>query len=316
MNPSDLAVAAYTIVKNESDHAQRWSDSMRDAGFNLLLWLDTGSTDDTVKAARAAGISVISASFDPFRFDDARNVALAFLPATLDYCLSVDADMTVDPLPWREEIAATGFQRRYSYVVKNDSPGYWSQASHTNLHVRHGFRWKYPIHETISGDPAAATLSSLILHHRPDVTKSRSNYLDMLKTATEEMPEDARMQFYYARELYFRNDWLSARTEFQKFLAMPNATWKPERCEALRHMAEMVYEPESWLLRAVAECPERREPWVDLARMYLGEERVVEARGAFAAAERRVDPTVYAIVSASAWGDNFEELRKKLFAVA
>ena len=51
-------------------------------------------------------------------------------------------------------------------------------------------------------------------------------------------------------------------------------------------MAKMVYPQyqESWLLKACAESPARREPWCDLAKFYESQSRIREAAGAAARA--------------------------------
>ncbi len=70
-----MKVAVYTIALNEEKHVQRWYDSAKDADY--LLIADTGSTDKTVELAKSLGINVIHIKIDPWRFDDARNAALA-----------------------------------------------------------------------------------------------------------------------------------------------------------------------------------------------------------------------------------------------
>jgi hypothetical protein len=77
------------------------------------------------------------------------------------------------------------------------------------------------------------------------------------------------MAHYFARELFFRGDWVRARVEFTRHLGLPTATWAPERAQSFRYLAQMDDYPERWLLRAVAEDPTRREAWVDLADLMV-----------------------------------------------
>ena len=55
---------------------------------------------------------------------------------------------------------------------------------------------------------------------------------------------------------------------------MPQAVWRDERCASMRYIAKcliqknMTDRAEGWLLRAVAEAPHLREPYVDLALLY------------------------------------------------
>ena len=85
-----------------------------------------------------------------------------------------------------------------------------------------------------------------------------------------ENPDDPRAQYYSAREHMYANEWDQARTLFLRYLANPQALYDQERSEACRHMAKMVYPQfkESWLLKAAAEAPQRRECWADLATYY------------------------------------------------
>jgi hypothetical protein len=83
--------------------------------------------------------------------------------------------------------------------------------------------------------------------------------------AVEEDPNDARNAFYYARELYFYRNYPDAMVQFERFLQLPNATWKPERARAMRYLYNITGEVK-WLWDAVNECPDRREGWVELAQ--------------------------------------------------
>jgi glycosyltransferase involved in cell wall biosynthesis len=81
-----MKVAVYTIALNEAKHVKRWYEASKDADYHLIA--DTGSTDETVKIAKKLGINVYTISIKPWRFDDARNAALALIPDDVDYCIS------------------------------------------------------------------------------------------------------------------------------------------------------------------------------------------------------------------------------------
>jgi tetratricopeptide (TPR) repeat protein len=91
--------------------------------------------------------------------------------------------------------------------------------------------------------------------------------MPLLKLSVEEDPEDDRNVFYYARELFFHNQKEEAAKEFKRHLSLPRALWKPERAASMRYLAK-IEDKETWLLRSVAECPERREALVELAQFY------------------------------------------------
>ncbi len=76
------------IVRNEARCLQRCLDSVRDV-VDAMVVLDTGSTDDTIAIARAAGAQVHRMPW-PDDFAQARNAALSHSDA--DWNLVLDAD--------------------------------------------------------------------------------------------------------------------------------------------------------------------------------------------------------------------------------
>ena len=51
-----MKIAVYAIAKNEEKHLARWQEVCKEADHVVLL--DTGSTDNTVSAARELGLTV------------------------------------------------------------------------------------------------------------------------------------------------------------------------------------------------------------------------------------------------------------------
>jgi tetratricopeptide (TPR) repeat protein len=157
-------------------------------------------------------------------------------------------------------------------------------------HRRAGYRWIGPVHEVVTwcgdGPELWRPHAGFWIHHHPDDTKSRASYLPLLERAVREEPHNPRQQVYYARELFFVGQWVQARVEFTKFLAMPEAAWPAERAQAYRYLAKMDDYPERWLLKAIAEDPSRRDAMVDLVDLLVADERWDEAKGMAARALR------------------------------
>jgi glycosyltransferase involved in cell wall biosynthesis len=189
-----MKVAVYSIALNEEQFVQRWWESGQGADYFLIA--DTGSTDRTVEIARELGINVVEISVKPWRFDDARNASLAYLPADIDYCIALDLDEVLLP-GWREELEkahAEGVTRpTYRFITSwlpDGSPG--TEFDGFRVHSRQGYRWKFPIHEL--PNPYGITENrkrfNFEIHHRPDNNKSRGQYLPLLKMAVnEERPQ-------------------------------------------------------------------------------------------------------------------------------
>ena len=85
-----MKIAVYAISKNEEKHVKRFCESAKEA--DLILIADTGSTDNTVVEARACGAQVYEVNIMPWRFDKARDAAVALLPRDMYVCISGDLD--------------------------------------------------------------------------------------------------------------------------------------------------------------------------------------------------------------------------------
>ena len=241
-----MKVAVYTIALNEAKHIKRWYESAKDADY--LLIADTGSTDDTVDIARSLGITVVEIKVKPWRFDDARNYALMSLPFDVDYCISMDADEVLKP-GWRAELqkaydAAQDGQLprpKHKLVTDFDKDGNPAVDFYANrIHGRFNYRWRHPIHEVIvpygSDTKEWFYPIDLQIHHLPDNTKSRGQYLPMLEMAVDEEPYSARNLYYYGRELYFKQEYLAAKKVFEEYLKYTK--YPGEKAYALRYLAK------------------------------------------------------------------------------
>src|SRR4051812_39441673 len=120
-----VKVAVYTIALNEAAHAERWAGSATEADYRIVA--DTGSTDDTVEKLSKAGVTVHRIAVRPWRFDDARNAALALIPADVDVCCSMDMDRFLEP-GWREKLETawrpdmTALFNKVVYLSSVDNP--------------------------------------------------------------------------------------------------------------------------------------------------------------------------------------------------
>jgi glycosyltransferase involved in cell wall biosynthesis len=270
-----LKIAVYTIAKNEEQFVAKWAESCRDADYRFIL--DTGSTDNTVMEASAAGVDVFIASISPWRFDDARNVSLALLPDDIDICIALDMDEVLVP-GWREELEkikpeTTRPRYQYTWSWNGDKPGLVYGGD--KIHRRHGYRWKHPVHEVLVTDRLEEVQEwiGLEIHHHPDNSKPRSQYFPLLALSVEEDPTDDRNAFYYARELFFNGLYEQAAEEFKRHLSLPKAVWAPERAASMRYIAKCLpEETRYWLELAITQAPGRREPLVELAQYFYARE--------------------------------------------
>ena len=267
-----MRVAVYAISKNEAHFVERFMASCADA--DCVVVADTGSTDDTAARLSARKAIVHHITIAPWRFDTARDVALALVPPDIDVCISLDLDEVLEP-GWRAELECvwTPETTRLRYLYEW-GPGV--QFFYEKIHARRGYHWHHPCHEYPRPDGRVpevwAETPRLLVRHLPDPTKSRGQYLDLLKLSIEEDPACPRNAFYYARELTFYGRWDEAEVQLTRYLALPGATWHVERAYAMRllgrasaHLKRPV-EAVEWFERSALQAPGHREPWVDLAQ--------------------------------------------------
>lgn len=303
-----MKVAIYTIALNEEQFVERWYESAKDADY--LLIADTGSSDRTVELAESLGINVVTVSISPWRFDDARNAAMAALPLDIDMCISLDMDEVITP-GWRkplEKAWKAGVTRpKYTHVWSWNSDGTPGlEFAYDHIHTRKNYRWKHPVHETLfvyGKQEVSAFIEGLQTHHHPDPTKSRAQYLPLLEMSVKEDPWSDRNAYYYARELFFYGHYDEAGIMFEKHLELPTATWAPERAASMRYLAKIrpasAYE---WLHKAVVQAPGRREALVELAQLGYNESNWESCyKFALEALEIKEKPLDY-LCEAFAWG--------------
>ena len=297
-----MKVAVYTITKNEEKFIRRWAESCQEADYRLIV--DTGSTDNTVDVAIENDCYVETITISPWRFDDARNAALALLPDDIDLCIALDADEVLTP-GWRQAIDKVDPQvtrPRYKYVWSWNADGSEGLVYHGDkIHARKGYRWRHPVHEVVTPvDTEVQGWVDLQIHHHPDNSKSRSQYLPLLELAIRERPDDDRNQFYLGREYMFNNMNDKAKVHLLKHLEL--STWKPERATSMRYLSRVTPDKEHWLLRACAEAPDRREPWVELSRFYYDHKKWAQCySAALKALEIKQKPLEY-LCEAESWG--------------
>jgi len=299
-------IAVYAIARNEERHVERWAASAQDA--DIIVLVDTGSTDRTVQRARDLGVTVHQIRIEPFRYDLARNSALDLVPAEIDLCISLDLDEVLAP-GWRPHLERAWRQGATRVRFWYEWP--WSDVypplrftSVERIHTRHGWQWRYPVHEELVSDHREVEVqvrSALEIHHLRDSIGSRPHYLDLLRLRAEEHPEDGRTAHLLASEARMGGLWDEAILHERRALTLvlaPN-----ERLHAMLMCAYL--EPdrrETWLLTACSEFPARREPWCDLAQLHLDRGDWRACRAVADTALRILEPSDDYLANVFAWG--------------
>lgn len=277
VKPKPFKVAVYAISKNEEAFAKRCIDSALkcENPADYFILADTGSTDGTVQAARAAGATVSSITVSPWRFDTARNAALSLVPSDVDICVSLDLDEILQS-GWRTEVER--LFRLNSLCTRAKYKYDWGSGVvfySEKIHSRKGYRWKHPCHERVVPDCRTREVieitDMLLIKHFADQTKDRSSYLPLLEVGIKEDPNDKRNIMYHARELSFAGRYKEAIERYKLYLDNKEYDWPEERgytyeliADAHGQLGDHVNAKRGYL-QAVVEAPHVRKFWLALA---------------------------------------------------
>ncbi len=278
---NNFRICVYAIAKNEEKFAVRWAQSMSEA--DEIVVLDTGSSDKTAELLSSfPKVRLFSESIVPWRFDTARNLSLEKVSDDIDYCVCTDLDEVFAP-GWRvaleKALVSKPHKVSYRYVWAVGADG----SEHTvfnieKIHRRKGFRWTHPVHEVLTYDgeetPLTVFAEGVQLNHYPDAEKSREQYLGLLELSVKEEPYDDRNVHYLGREYMYHHKYSDAVKMLKYHLSLPSATWKDERCASMRYISRCCRALDDsdnellWLLKACAEAPYLREPWIETAEYF------------------------------------------------
>jgi len=226
-----LKIAVYGICKNEEKHIAEFFETVKEATSVHIF--DTGSTDNTWqklhderdrrRGMQLCNIYINRIHVDPFRFDVARNAALALVPADVDVCVSLDLDERLEP-GWRAGIerAWEAYPDTTKLGVRYQKTGMQEFIHNSRVHKRNGYYWKDPCHEAIypwMSDDNVVIAKGVKIIHNPDIAKPRDR-LNLLAAGIMEEPWNRRRMFYYGRELVLAGESEKALGWLYKYLQL------------------------------------------------------------------------------------------------
>lgn len=262
---------SYTIAKNEEANVPGWVERVRESDEIVLV--DTGSTDRTIEAARDLGVTVSTLETGFFRFDTAKNAAIAACSDDADYLFTTDLDERAMP-GWREKLEAAVAEQGRADLFRVTIRSHHAEYLKSRIHTRHNFTWRRPIHEdlTWTGDGEMQIGScGIVFEHLPNLGKPRFDlYVNLMRIGVHEDPEDCQLSFWLGRELVWNGMHEEGRRELTRFLGM-NLAWPVEKakaCELLAAVAPDNGVRHQYLIQGIACCERRREPWHALADFY------------------------------------------------
>lgn len=206
-------IALACIAKNEEENIERLLKSVEGC-FDEIVITDTGSTDRTVEIAQSLGAQVKHFAWVN-DFSAARNYSFSDIKS--DYIMWLDLD---DVLVSKEEfirfrdnvlMLAECWIAPYHYSTDENGRPVCVFARERIIKNHKGVRWKYPIHEgmipvDLEGNPLKTQMikSWVVKHMRSaqDLLKDRSRNINIFETFKDTPQMDARMRYYYGKELF------------------------------------------------------------------------------------------------------------------
>lgn len=197
------------IAKNEEKNLPRLLKSVEGC-FDEIVLVDTGSTDSTKLIAEQNGCKVYDFEWVN-DFSAARN--FAFSKTTKDYVFWIDCDDCLEGrdafIEWRNhamEFLDFAFAT-YHYALDKDLNPVVSFVRERVMKKSLNPQWQYPLHEGVVASPKwrqayATTWSVKHMRDEQDMLADRNRNITILEKLVKEKPLDARMKFYYGKELY------------------------------------------------------------------------------------------------------------------
>lgn len=295
-----MKIAINSICKNEIKFLNKWYETLKNE-VDYITVLDTGSTDGTWEALedlskKDSKLIIDQKEIKPWRFDVARNEAMKLIPKDADIWISLDLDEIFEP----------GFAE---ILRQNWKPNYTLQAlyryswnHHPDGTPNHEFTyskilanddkwvWEYPLHECLKrteetmyeSDQVLNLIDEIHLHHYQDTTIDRNYYLDLLRVRYSES-QTGIDALYLARECVFHKKYEEAIEIFSKVNDKPLGLKVMERAYC-NYMTGCCYyflnnrlQGHNYMLKAIHIEPTYRDPYIDLARIYIDDQKYDEA---------------------------------------
>lgn len=223
------------IVRDEEKVLPRCLESIREAVDEIIL-VDTGSKDSTPAIARTYTPYVYAFPWVD-DFSAARN--FSFSKATGDYCMWLDAD---DLLPFSSLRALQELKEQLSeedfvlmpYQIAFDEAGHPTFLYYRERLIRRSekARWEGAVHEIIPPFGKIRYCDEVVVQHRKEHCKDPDRNLRIFEARQQQGIEfSPREQYYFAREVYFHQQYERAKTLLLRFLKEEKA-WIENRVEA------------------------------------------------------------------------------------
>lgn len=195
------------ICKNEQRFIKFFIDELLKLGFNDFIFVDTGSSDDTVKiinSFNSSRISVVQKKFSNIAFDDFRNAlwSLANSQREFDYILVLDID---------ELLIGTTYNQLVDFLKTNDSSAFyinrfdicsWEKTTLKRLLKNKSGLWTSTVHEHFAFYEKDEVRESIlnVIHLSTERIRSKTKFFQYAKLVDDEYKNN-KTEFLYFKIL-------------------------------------------------------------------------------------------------------------------
>lgn len=283
-------------MKNEESNIPQLIKSVEGC-FDEIIFTDTGSTDKSVEIAQSLGIRV-----EHFKWCDdfaaARNYS--FSHAKTDFVMWLDLDdVLVNPegfKNFRDDAMGLGDYWIANYHYTSDKIGkpLCTFARERVFRVSKGSIWKYFVHEGVMPiQPIQMQFSPVwaVKHMRTDadMAKDKARNLQIFERHGKDL--DARMTYYYGKELFEQGKPVDAIIQLGKSLSKENDLQLHDRILAMQYLC-YAYIQTNQLEQAIGIAntglmlaPNRAEFYSLMGDCYIRQNRMIDAIPNYAAAK-------------------------------
>ncbi len=267
-------ICVYSICKNRAQYADRFMDFAKEADLTVVA--DMNSEDRTAELLKAKGALVRTVEPKDFRYDYAVNQCLKFIPPDIDICVYAELDEVISP-GWREKVEQAwnkdATRGLYRYNLVNDQGDVVAGHINHRIHSRKDYSWinpTFPMLQYSGKKPELGVFAEGVeftrnIREADETANILNSYLE------RENIESPRNLFYLGRDYMYVGNPGRALEVFKKYLRSANSFWEEERSAAMRYISRIYkdkgdyQEAKKWLFRAMGECPNVREPYVEMA---------------------------------------------------
>lgn len=211
------------IVKDEENVIERCLKSVKGI-FDEIIIVDTGSSDSTKKIVSKYTDKIYDYKWNN-DFSEARNYS--FSKATCDYIMWLDADdvlLEEDAKKLKQLIATMDgtvdvYMLKYNYWQDENGKPSLVQERERIFKKENNYKWISPIHEIIIPSGNIKKVDIYITHKKHKIQDPQRNLKIFKRMIDEGKKFDERLEYCYAKELYFLNNIDEAIKEYEKFIS-------------------------------------------------------------------------------------------------